>query len=235
LLRFLSITPARTVLALTPLMLLGSFAAPATAFTIDMEGHAPPGGNTNELAIGPGLGISTQGSFQITVEHGHYWSATHPNAFAQSDIGGTATDWFLHDSPLPLHIEELGGNPFSVTSFQAGEWLGALPPTYTTGVSTTGNPIDVVGFLFGGGTITTTFVSDAISSDGPGPHVDFETFFFGPGWDDLIALEFSVDPPDDANRQFGYDNIVVDVVPEPSTALLVALGLAGIAFPRHSG
>ena len=230
-----TIVAARVLLALIPAMLVaGLVAAPAKAFVLDMEGHAPTGGNTDELAIGPGSGISTQGMFQLTVDHGHYWSGTHPNAFALSDIGGTATDWFLHDSPLPLHIAELGGSPFSVTSFQAGEWFGASPPSYTTGVSTTGNPIDVTGFLFGGGTITTTFISDAIPSDGPGPNVDFETFLFGPGWDNLIALEFLVIPPNDDDRQFGYDNIVINVVPEPSTALLVAGGLVGIAFRRRT-
>jgi hypothetical protein len=39
--------------------------------------------------------------------------------------------------------------------------------------------------------------------------------------------------PDDDNRQFGYDNIVITVVPEPSTALLLAFGLVGIAVRRH--
>lgn len=122
-------------------------------------------------------------------------------------------------------------SPFSVTSFEAGEWFG--PGTPFHGISTTGNPIAVTGFLYGGGTITTTFTSDAIASDGPGPNVDFETFSFGPGWTSLVALEFLVPSPDDDNRQFGYDNIVITVVPEPSTALLLAFGLVGIAVRRH--
>lgn len=220
----------RAFLALTHAMLLaGLVAAPGHAFIIDMEGFAPPGGNTDEITATGGTSI--QGSFELSVEHAHYWSATHPYTWAQSDIGGTASDWFMHDFYTPFHIEEVGGNPFSVTSFQAGEWFG--PGTPFHGVSTTGNPIEVTGFLSGGGTIATTFVSDSIPSDGPGPNVDFETFLFGPGWTDLIALEFLVPLPDDDNRQFGYDNIVVDVVPEPSTALLVAIGLIGIAVRRQ--
>jgi hypothetical protein len=42
-----------------------------------------------------------------------------------------------------------------------------------------------------------------------------------------------VPPPDDDSRQFGYDNIVIHAVPEPGTALLLALGLAGIAARRQ--
>ena len=200
------------------------------AFVLDMEGFAPPGDSTSELDYDPpNYGVSTQGSFSLTVAHGHYYSATHSNTWATSDIGGTASDWFLHDSDLPLRIEELGGNPFSVTSFQAGEWRGPFAGNPTQ-VSTTGNPIEVTGFLDGGGTITTTFVSDNIPSDGFGSNVDFEMFFFGPGWTNLIALEFLVVPPNDDDRQFGYDNIVIDVVPEPSTFIMAVLGLLSLGF-----
>lgn len=217
-------------LRLVPAVL--ALAAPAGAFTIDMEGFAPPGDSTSELDYDPpNYGVSTQGSFTITVAHGHYYSATHANTWATSDIDGTASDWFLHDSELPLLIQEVGGNPFSVTSFDAGEWQGPFAGNPTQ-VSTTGNPIEVTGYLFGGGTITTTFVSDATPSDGFGPNVDFERFFFGPGWTNLIALEFLVDSTD-ASRQFGYDNIVVNAVPEPSSVVLVALGLAGLGARRR--
>jgi len=227
--------PSIPLTAFAVTMLAGSIAAPADAFVMDMEGFAPPGGETNELDYDPpNFGVSQQGQFTLTVAHGHYYSATNPNTWATSDVGGTASDWFLHDSDLPLHIEEVSGNAFSIVSFDAGEWFGpwAGNPTH---VSTTGNPIEVTGFLSGGGTITTTFVSDDVASDGFGPNVDFQTFFFGPEWTNLIAVEFLVPPPDDDVRQFGYDNIVVNVVPEPSTAVLVGLGLAGLAARRRVG
>jgi hypothetical protein len=88
------------------MLLAGLAAARANAFIMDMEGFAPPGGNTDEI-----VATSIQGSFSITVDHGHYWSAKNPYTWAQSDIGGTASDWFLHDYDTPLRIEEVGGNP----------------------------------------------------------------------------------------------------------------------------
>ncbi|HKK51036.1 MAG TPA: hypothetical protein VKA74_05590 [Myxococcota bacterium] len=74
----------------------------ASAVVLDMEGLAPPGGETNELVTNPpGFGVSTQGDFTLTVEHGHYWSSSNSYLPAQSDLGGTASDWFLHDHDGP--------------------------------------------------------------------------------------------------------------------------------------
>ena len=203
---------------------------PANAAVLDMEGFAPAGGDTSEISFAPpNFGLSTQGSFTLFVDHGHYYSATHSlHTWATSDISGTASDWFLHDSGLPLHIEHVAGNPFSVTSFEAGEWTGPFAGNPAQ-VSSTGNSIDVTGFLSGGGTIATTFVSDATPSDGFGPNVDFEVFTFGSGWTDLIALEFQTSTDQDA--QFGYDNIVVNsvsVVPVPSAVWFFGSGLIGL-------
>jgi hypothetical protein len=208
----------------------------ANAAVIDMEGFAPLGGDTSELSYDPpNYGVSTQGSFTLTVDHGHYYSATHSlHTWATSDISGTASDWFLHDSELPLLIEHVSGNPFSVTSFEAGEWMGPFAGNPAQ-VSTTGNPINVTGVLAGGGTITTTFISDATPSDGFGPNVDFEVFTFGAGWTNLIALEFQTSA--DSSAQFGYDNIVVNaasVVPVPAAVWLFGSGLLGlIGFARR--
>ena len=80
-----------------------------------------------------------------------------------------------------------------------------------------------------------TFTTDLVPSDGPGPNVDFETFYFGPGWTNLVAIEFLVIPPDEDTRQMGYDNIVLNVepVPEPSSVLLALIGVASLALCRR--
>jgi hypothetical protein len=98
-------------------------------------------------------------------------------------------------------------------------------------ISATNNLIYVTGFRDGGGTIHATFVTDSIPSDGTGANVDFETFVFGPGCTNPVALHFTT--PSVNGERMGYDNIVVNVVPEPSTALLLASGLVGIAGQRR--
>ena len=66
--------------ALSVLLTLGTFATPASAFVMDMEGFAPPGDSTSELDFDPpNYSVSQQGSFTLNVAHGHYYSATHVN------------------------------------------------------------------------------------------------------------------------------------------------------------
>lgn len=199
------------------------------AFVMDMEGFAPVGGDTSELSYDPpNYGVSQQGDFTITVDHGHYYSATHSlHTWATSDISGTASDWFLHDDDLPLLIQHVAGNPFSIESFEAGEWQGPFAGD-PTGESTTGNSINVTGYYAGGGTIATTFVSDNIASDGFGPNVDFELFSFGVGWTNLIAVEFQTSAL--TTEQFGYDNITVyaAAVPAPPAVWLFISAVGGL-------
>jgi len=77
--------------------------------------------------------------------------------------------------------------------------------------------IEFVGYRTDGTVVTTQFTTDGVI-DGTGPLADFETFYFDARFDDLIRFEVP---------SYGYslDNLVFwDVVPEPTTASLLALG-----------
>jgi hypothetical protein len=69
--------------------------------------------------------------------------------------------------------------------------------------------VDFVGFLAGGGTITSTF---------SGTGLNFQTFHFGPEWTGLDSVEVLESP-------WSLDNLAV-AVPEPSEFALAILGSA---------
>jgi hypothetical protein len=76
--------------------------------------------------------------------------------------------------------------------------------------------VEFVGFLPGGGTITTTF---------SGSGIDFQDFQFGSQWTGLTSVEV-LDSP------WSLDNLVV-AVPEPNGIVLVALGAGVFHYCRR--
>ena len=78
--------------------------------------------------------------------------------------------------------------------------------------------VQFVGYRSDGGIVTTEFTTDGIM-DGTGPFPDFQTFYFGAEFSNLVR----VDAP---SHTYALDNLVFfDVIPEPGTwALLIAGG-----------
>lgn len=77
------------------------------------------------------------------------------------------------------------------------------------------------GYFADGSSVTTDLVTDGII-DGTGPLADFQTFYFGPEFSNLMRVEIPT---------FGWslDNLVI-AIPEPGTGALVIFGGALLGF-----
>ena len=127
----------------------------------------------------------------------------------------------LLSNQAPLSITSVNSSPFSVSAIDLAE--------YST-VFATPTTISFTGTLVGGGTVSTTFVTDGII-DGNGPLQDFQTFTFPASFSNLTQVTTNAAP-------FSFDNLQATIVPEPSTVGLFLLGtsvwIALKRFPRHS-
>lgn len=104
-----------------------------------------------------------------------------------------------------------GGSPFNLNSIE----LSLLDPS---GVSSL---VTFTGTLFGGGTVFQAFQTTVFA---------FQQFNFNITFSNLAAVSWVQGTGVFNNHQF--DNVNVDVVPEASTLLLLASGLAGLGFFR---
>lgn len=187
-----------------------SWGGQASAFVIDMEGIAPAGGLTTENSA-----TRAFGDFSLTVNHGHYVDSAEPGILSggRPDNG---SDWLLHDDSTVLTVARTNGAAFSIQAFDATEYAANL-----VGLASLNHDINVVGSLFGGGSINATFTTDAVHA--------FETFAFDSTWANLVSVTFQ-----NASRIMAYDNIVVNApVPAPAAASLFGLGLAALWAARR--
>ncbi|MEZ4290310.1 MAG: PEP-CTERM sorting domain-containing protein [Myxococcota bacterium] len=130
---------------------------------------------------------------------------------------------------VDLRLASLTGN-FDLLQVDLAELFnpGAGNPLFTA------LSIDVTGLLDGGGSVQRQITLDGIS-DGPGGVADFETFVFDASWTNLTQVVFHGVRPGSTLPHIKIDNIEVQaaVVPEPSTAMLVLLGLMGLGASRR--
>jgi hypothetical protein len=151
-----------------------------------------------------GFTFSTPGSFNH-VASGHFSSAVAHNNSSYVVVAPSAGS----------AVAMSNGQAFSVQFFDADTFV------HIQGASS----ITVTGFLSNGGTISQTFITDAIG-DGPGPNADFQTFALS-GFTDLTSIQFLSN-----NNAFALDNICVTTttapVPEPGTMFLFGSGLIGV-------
>jgi len=132
-------------------------------------------------------------------------------------LPGTANDTgsnslFPNQSIASVVLTHGGGSAFSVSAIDLA--FSNLAQPGSSGLTFTGTRADA-------STIDQTFLIDATRS----------TFLFAPGFSNLVSLSWSHHADDANSHQF--DDLIVEVVPEPTSALLLSLGLAGLA--RRNG
>lgn len=131
-----------------------------------------------------------------------------------------------------LTMAEATGAVFSLESFFAGGRTADFNPAGAVLSYSVATGIDIVGTLFGGGTVLASVVLDSIAS------YDFTQFTLPSTFTNLVSVTFTAQGRGDT-PEFLIDDIAVNtdrVVPEPGTLALIAGGLlgAGVARRRRS-
>jgi hypothetical protein len=126
-----------------------------------------------------------------------------------------------------IYMARDDGGVFSLAGFDAAELFISAPSSYPNA-----NWIEVVGDLFGGGTVMATFFLDGIV-DGAGGSADFQSFFMAADFTNLIGVTFA-GLTYDGTGGLALDNIRVNVdVPEPQSLALLLLGVFLMAVQRR--
>ena len=105
---------------------------------------------------------------------------------------------------------------FSLLSIDLSEFTPSSPTTL---------PVVFTGQVFGGGSASVTLTLDQ--------SFGFQTFSFSSAFSDLTSVSFrngAINSP----QNYQFDDIVALWVPEPSTALLLVGGLAGLALGKRT-
>ncbi len=134
----------------------------------------------------------------------------------QTDTGiyvGFAPD---NSVPLGFSMQSTNGDLFSLLSFDVG--FAGPAGIYE-------RPLTVTGVFADASEISATF--DSIG-------VWLETVNLGPGWDNLVSVDFSIDSTNLESIDVPiFDNIAVDVVPIPAAVWLFGSGLGLLGWFRH--
>lgn len=125
------------------------------------------------------------------------------------------------------------GDAFSLLSFDYGEFFEIGDFAFDANATS----LLVEGIVGGSVVASQTLVLD-LNSDGPFGAVDFQTAVFGAAFTALDSVRITPTSTLGAGGLFAetavalIDNVEVAVIPEPSTALLLGIGLAALARRR---
>lgn len=200
----------KRLLGLGVLVLAGSIGS-AQASVITFE----------DIAVGVGVDSFHAGASD-PVSGGFLFDASNhshiANAAWATDNGGTylVVDDVL--GPDVLTISPQAGGAFALTSIDISE------AHFSTSIFA--RQVQVVGNLFGGGTVSTTLFLDSNLVENVLANY-FQTFNFGAGWSNLASFTLTGAGALVGGNYYAIDNVNVGAaVPEPATLSLLGLGAA---------
>ena len=184
---------------------LGVAAGSADGAVIDFQ--ALETANANPSNFVPNFNFYDEDGFRLSDGSGILFPGTLTTQWANS---GNSTAIHSNNPTDLITMVDLGGNPFGVSTVDLSELsLSAGTPTAR-----------FIGNKVGGGSVIQTIILDDL--------LGVETFnlqLLDPAFSALTSLDFQ-DFDQSTFTQVQFDNITITSVPEPTTLLLMASGLA---------
>lgn len=197
---------------------------PASALTITFDNFVGPAGTSAQLASSVGIAgyLIDAPSGELFIDQAGYLNRPDNGSanLVARRFGAGVVDLRITTQSVPFDLIQMD-----------------LAELFNPGVNDpllTAQQILVTGVISGGGIVQQQILLDNIS-DGPGGVADFETFAFDGSWTNLTQVVLRGTSPTALPVHLKVDNIELEatVIPEPSTAFLLGLGLVGLAIRQQ--